>query len=145
MKLRKILFDAKGTGSRWGDFGLLLLRLSAGLSLAIAHGFDKLPVSERMVTSVGDLGFPMPTVFAWAAALGESVFACLVAAGLATRVSAFFPAVTMGVAVFMAHSADEFSRKELPFLFLSMFVVIMFIGPGRYSLDALIGGKRGSK
>ena len=63
---------------RWtwvSDVGLLGLRLFAGLALAFAHGRGKLPPSERFIAGAGDLGFPVPIVFAWAAALSEFVAA----------------------------------------------------------------------
>ena len=55
------------------DFGLLALRVFAGLSLAFGHGLGKLPVSSGFIEAVGNLGFPIPIVFAWAAVLSEFV------------------------------------------------------------------------
>ena len=58
-------------GSFMTDAALFVLRLS-GLGLALAHGWPKI---ERLLSGQGapfiegvaNLGFPYPTVFAWAA------------------------------------------------------------------------------
>jgi putative oxidoreductase len=110
--------------------------------LALAHGYGKLPPSERFIDGTGNLGFPVPVVFAWAASLSEFFGALLVAIGLATRPAAFFAAAVMATAAFVAHSADPFDKREMALLFLAIMVTVMFTGPGRYSLDALIGGKK---
>ena len=55
------------------DAGLLILRVFAGLSLALAHGLGKLPPSDRFIAGAAEMGFPLPALFAWAAALPESL------------------------------------------------------------------------
>ena len=57
------------------DVALLLLRLS-GLGLALAHGYGKVVAlstgqGDRFIAGVEALGFPLPGLFAWAAALAE--------------------------------------------------------------------------
>jgi len=142
MQLRKAIFAPLGTGKTWGDFGLLILRMSAGLMLALAHGSGKLPPSDKFIEGTGDLGFPVPVFFAWAASLSEFFGALLVAIGLATRPAAAFAGIVMATAVFLKHSEDPFAKKELPLLFLAVMVTLIFTGPGRYSLDGLISGKK---
>jgi len=41
----------------------------------------------------------------------------------------------MSVAAFMVHAADPFSQKELALLYLLAFLMVVFVGPGKYSLD----------
>jgi putative oxidoreductase len=43
--VRSLLFGSSSAGPT-ADFGLLLLRVFAGLALAFAHGLGKLPPSE---------------------------------------------------------------------------------------------------
>uniref|UniRef100_UPI0040486714 DoxX family protein n=1 Tax=Algoriphagus sp. TaxID=1872435 RepID=UPI0040486714 len=43
--------------------------------------------------------------------------------------------ITMLVAAFYAHTADPFSKKELPLLFFTLFLSILISGGGRYSVD----------
>jgi len=44
--------------SRAADLGLLLLRVVAGLSLAIGHGIGKFPPGQRFIDRIGNMGFP---------------------------------------------------------------------------------------
>ncbi len=120
------------------DLGFAVLRVTAGLMMAIAHGFQKTPPPEPFVDSVEAMGFPVPIVFAWAAALSESLGGLLLAAGLFTRPAALFIFGTMCVAGFVRHADDPFGEKELAFLYAAVMFAFMLAGSGRYSLDGLV-------
>lgn len=119
------------------DLGSLLFRLVIGLSMALAHGMGKLPPGEQMITGVTSMGFPLPVVFAWAAALSEFAGGLLITVGLLTRYAAFFLGFTMSVAALVVHSADPFKVKEMAVLYLAACVILVFQGAGKYSLDRL--------
>ena len=68
--MKKLLFGGSRLDNR-SDFALTLLRVFAGLAMAFGHGLGKLPVSDKFISGVEDLGFPMPFIFAWAAAVSE--------------------------------------------------------------------------
>ena len=147
------------------DFGLLVLRLSGFLLLGY-HGWGKITSlatggGERFVQGVAEMGFPAPLVFAWAAALAESVGAVLLATGLFTRAAAAGAAITMAVAAFARHHAldqalnalgiravsaeqlKEWGKPELALVYLLVFVGILLLGPGRYAFDNYLGRGRG--
>jgi putative oxidoreductase len=124
------------------DLGLLLLRLSAGLMMAFSHGLGKMPPSDRFLQGVEALGFPLPGLFAWAAAGAELLGGLLIAVGLLARPAAVFLAITMAVAAFGAHAADPFSKKEMALLYLAISLTVAIAGAGRYSLDAKIFKRR---
>lgn len=42
------------------DFVLTLVRIFTGLSLMLAHGTRKIPVSDGFIEHVGEIGFPVP-------------------------------------------------------------------------------------
>ena len=44
----------------------------------------------------------------------------------------------MLVVIFIVHGGDPFQAKELPLLYLGIYVVLFFTGGGRYALDILI-------
>jgi putative oxidoreductase len=116
--------------------GLLLLRVVVGFGLA-THGYQKLfgGHMDQFASGVRSMGFPLPTVFAWIAALSELLGGILIALGLKTRIAAAFAFVTMAVAVFIHHAADPFHVKELALLYLSGAGSVMMIGAGKFSLD----------
>jgi putative oxidoreductase len=120
------------------DLGLLFLRVFAGLSLTLAHGVGKLPPSEGFIAGAAEMGFPLPVLFAWAAALSKSLGGFLLALGLLTRPAAFFIVVTMSVAAFVRQAGDPFGDLELPLLYGFVALQFLFTGSGRFGLDALL-------
>ena len=142
------------------DIALLGLRL-AGFGLLFIHGWGKLVAlaggQAGFVDSVARLGFPAPMVFAWAAALGETLGGLLVGLGLFTRFAAPVCAFTMAVAAFAQHHAHQhllvklhlrsaseetlkgWGNPEMALLYLACFLAVALLGAGRYSLDHLLG------
>lgn len=146
------------------DLALLLLRLS-GLGLALAHGLGKVLAlsggqGDRFVEGVASLGFPLPGLFAWAAALAEFLGGLCVALGLGTRVAAAFAGFAMFVAAFVRHHAFQhllvavgamraseetvrsWGNPELALLYLLAFATLVLTGGGRFSLDRVLPGRR---
>ncbi|AXH14535.1 DoxX family protein [Malaciobacter mytili] len=123
------------------NIGKLILRLSiAGLMLF--HGFFKLfngiDGIKFLVTQA-----KLPEFIAYGVYLGEIIFPILIIIGLFTRISSLFFALTMFFAIFLAHSTDIFTLEEtgglvieLPLIYLLISISIIFIGAGKYSLDA---------
>ena len=133
--MKKLLFS--GTENTiTTDVMLALFRVFAGLSMAFAHGIKKVPPSEGFIEHTGDLGFPLPEFFAYAAGLSEFAGALLLAFGLFTRPAAFFVASTMFVAAFINHAGDPFGDAEKAYLYFAIAIVYLVLGSGRYSLDS---------
>jgi putative oxidoreductase len=135
MSMTQIIFGAADIKSGAANFGLMVTRIFAGLTLALAHGIHKIPPSDKFIDGVGDLGFPVPLLFAWLAAFSELFGGILLALGLATRPVAFMISVTMGVAAFMQHANDPFATKEMALLFLSVSTLFLFVGAGNFAVD----------
>jgi putative oxidoreductase len=140
--MRKFLLGSPSFRSPAADTGILLLRLFAGLALALVHGFGKLPPASGFVSRVGGMGFPAPELFAWAAALAEFGGGILLALGLFTRPAALIVAIHFVVVVFVAHTGDPFRARELAMFFGIAAVTILLTGPGRYALDSIISRRR---
>lgn len=138
MKLiHSVLFgDHHSAASRLpAGIALTLSRVFFGLSISLAHGLAKTPPSETFIGMVDNLGFPLPPVAAWAAALSEMVGGILLALGLLTRPAAFFIIATMLLAAFVVHGSDPFAKKELALLYTAGILPFLVMGGGRFSLD----------
>lgn len=136
--MRAFLFGGTREAGLPAEISMTALRVFAGLAMAFAHGWMKVPPPEMFVGGVAALGFPAPALFAWMAALAEFAGGLLLAAGFLTRPAALSVAVTMAVAAFGAHAADPFARKEMALLYLFVALIFVFRGAGRLSVDRLI-------
>lgn len=138
--MKKLLFG-NIENTLTADFVLTILRVFAGLSLMLAHGAGKIPVSDGFIKHVGEIGFPVPVFFAWAAALSEYVGSLLLAVGLFTRPASLFVAFTMFSAAFINHAGDPFGSAEKAYLYLVISLVFLVLGSGRFGLDSIIRRK----
>jgi putative oxidoreductase len=135
--MKKLLFGSSATSSAFTDLFILVARVTVGLSLALTHGYGKIPPADGFVSGLDAMGFPFPLVFAWLAALSEFLGGLFVAAGLFTRPAAFFMGFTMAVASFGKHAADPFAKQELSLLYFCVALIFFALGGGRFSLDRL--------
>jgi putative oxidoreductase len=138
LMLKQILFGGESGLSTPANIGLALLRIFAGVALAVSHGLGKLPPSEQFIGGVTNLGFPAPTFFAWAAALSEFLGGAFLALGLFTRVSSFFIICVMLTAIFGTHLNDPFQKKELAFLYFFIALCFLLKGASDWSIDAYL-------
>lgn len=134
--MKSLLFGGVRLGSAVGDFGVLVLRVFMGLSVSLAHGWDKVPPAEGFTKGVQSLGFPAEA--AYLTMLTEFVGGLLLAAGLATRPVALAMCINFGVAGFLFHANDPYLRKELALLLLAAAVMFVCMGAGRFSVDRLL-------
>jgi putative oxidoreductase len=116
------------------DIALALLRI-APAAMMLTHGIPKF---QKLISGDMEFGDPIgigaaPSLFL--AVIGEVICPILLIVGFKTRWAAVPAAITMGVAAFIAHAADPFGRKELALLYLVIFVAIILLGPGKYSID----------
>jgi putative oxidoreductase len=121
--------------------GLLILRVGFGVYMMV-HGWTKV----QMILDGNFENFPDPigigkTASAILVALAEFGCAALVIVGVLTRFAALPIVFAMAVAAFIHHSADPWAgpkSREMAMLFLSAFLALVFTGPGKISIDALI-------
>ncbi len=139
---RWVLFSGMVPSSLMADVGLTVLRVFAGVAMAMAHGLGKIQgPPEGFVEGVEEMGFPMPIVFAWAAAITEFFGGLLFAAGFLTRINALLLCGTMLVAGLLMHGVvrgDPFSGMELALLYAAVFFAFIFTGSGRFSIDKMM-------
>ncbi|MGY0040687.1 DoxX family protein [Pedobacter sp. NJ-S-72] len=123
------------------DFVLLILRIGiAGLMLS--HGIPKL----EMLLAGGEIKFMDPIGLGDTATLALAVFAevccsVLILLGIAVRLAVVPLMVTMLIAIFIAHGNDGLKEKELAIHYLLTYIVLLFAGGGRLSLDSMISSR----
>jgi putative oxidoreductase len=120
------------------NFAILLLRLGVGI-LMMHHGYDKLThfneYKEQFMSFLG-LGKSLSLSLVIFAEFFCSMFLIL---GLFTRFATIPLLVVAFVALFEAHNGDYFGKGELITHFLASYLVLLIIGPGKISVDGLIG------
>jgi putative oxidoreductase len=130
------------------DIGLLLLRLTVGLTLA-AHGAQKLfgwfggPGLDAIAQFFTMLGFPPGRRNALMASLAETGGGLLLALGFLTPLAAALLCSVMLVAAITVHIKKGFFITSGGFEYTLVLGVaaltLAFTGPGSLSLDALLG------
>jgi len=133
----KKLFSTRYTDNSI-SFALLVLRIALG-GLMIPHGYQKLMTFAAKSSSFSD-----PFHIGSAASLSLTIFAeffcaVFVMIGLMTRLATIPLIVAMSVAVFVAHKGQVFGDGEHAALYLAGFIALLFTGPGKISMDKLIG------
>lgn len=130
------------------DIGLLLIRLAVGGAFA-AHGAQKLfgmfgghGLAGTAAFLEGQ-GFRPGRFYAWLLGVTEVAGGLMLAAGFLTPLAAGGLAGAMLTAILTAHRGKGFFAQgggcELPFMLGITAIATAFSGPGRYSLDHMLG------
>lgn len=120
------------------DVVLLIVRIGVAL-LMLTHGIPKL----QMLFGGGEIQFPGVMGMSPALSLGLTVFAevlcsILILIGLGTRLASIPLIFTMLVAVFVIHASDPLAGKEMGLLYLLLYIPLLFLGGGKFSLDRVL-------
>jgi putative oxidoreductase len=125
-------------GSAAFNFSMLILRVSTGLWLITKHGLDKLQrfstLRQHFYNFMG-IGSNISLILV---IFAELICSSLVVLGLLTRIAVIPIIFMLIVAAFWAKAAQPLLNKELDFLYLIPFVVLLFCGPGRISVDGMM-------
>jgi putative oxidoreductase len=120
------------------SFATLILRIGAGTLMLVNHGLDKLMHFAEKAPRFAD-PFNIGTTTSLSMVLFAEFFcAAFIILGLFTRLACIPLIIAMSVALFYAHNGDFFGKGELPALFLTCFITLLFTGPGKVSIDRFI-------
>jgi len=114
---------------------LLGFRVLLSIEMIYAHGLKKIGVGVAVAEQVPN-PLHLPEVINNAFAISANIFfPILVVFGLFTRLSVLpILAVTL-TGYFVLHFHDAPLVKDTPFMFSLSYLVILFLGAGKYSLD----------
>lgn len=126
-----------------GSMGLFSLRLVMGVAFVL-HGWPKI---QNPFGWMGPEAI-VPAILVALAALAEFGGGIALVLGLMTRLASLGIASVMAVAIGMVHvpQGDPFVGQggpswELAAVYLACAILLLFMGAGRFSLDALIFGR----
>ena len=131
---------------------LLVVRLYWGWQF-MQTGWGKLNDINKVVGFFTDLGIPAPALNAWFVSGLEFAGGLLLILGLGSRLIALPLVVDMIVAYITADrealfsiisSPDKFTGAA-PYTFLFASLIVLILGPGKASLDALLTGRVGRR
>lgn len=124
------------------DTALTALRIIIG-ALLVYHGQGKMFGGlTGLANGLAENGWPLPHVQAVMAAVIEFGGGILLVVGLFTRPIALMNVVLFTIITFVHHGADPFKAQEKAFLFLVICAVVACAGPGRFSVDQQIFGRK---
>ena len=132
----------------WAAMALLLVRLVMGAAFVL-HGWPKIQNPMGWMNAMGMQS--VPSFLQALAAIADFGGGIALVLGLLTPSAAFGIVCQMLGALFLVHipkgdpfvaSAPGESSYELAFVYLVMAALLIALGPGRWSLDALLFGQR---
>lgn len=129
------------------DLVLLAARALLGVVL-IAHGLQKFVTNglEGTATMLAGAGVPLPQVSAVAAATVETLGGALLVLGLLTPIAGVLVAAVMAGAFWFVHKGQGLFASDGGWELVAVIAVAALTfavtGPGRISLDALLGRRR---
>ncbi len=120
------------------NIAMLILRIGMG-GLMIPHGYDKLvhftQYKKDFMSFLGLGG----TVSLALVVFAEFFCAIFLIMGVFTRLFAIPLIIEMFVVVFKAHKGEIFGDGEHGMLFIAGYIVILLCGPGKASVDGIMG------
>jgi putative oxidoreductase len=134
--MRKLLSTNYSAGAF--NTAMLLLRLTAGI-LMLMIGYDKLVHFQehipKMINFMG-IGQKVSLILV---VFAEFFCSAILIIGLFTRFACIPLIITMCVALFKVHNADFFGDGQTATLFLGSYIALLLVGPGKISVDSMIG------
>ena len=140
--------------ARLGVFAPLAARVIVGIIMA-AHGLQKLTEVGPAVFGgqlLTGLGVPLPVFFGYVVTFTELIGGILLIVGLLSRLAALALTIDLVVAILLVKvnvgliaGRGAGAGAELDLALIAGFLVILLAGPGRLSLDYLLGIERGAE
>lgn len=123
------------------DTTLFLFRSIVSTQLIVVHGLKKIGIGTRVVETVPN-PFDFPNWFNDSFAIAANlIFPLFIIAGFCTRWATIpILAVTLS-GYFVVHWNDSLLVSDVPFMYSLSFLLIAFLGAGKYSIDQYLRNK----
>ena len=137
------MFLFRSPSPRQLSIGLAVVRVAVA-TIFIRHGYQKLFVFgfAGVTGAFTHMGVPLPGFTGPFIGLLEFFGGIALLVGFLTRVFALGLLCDMLVAILLVQFSRGFSAYELEFMLLGSSLALAFTGAGRFSVDALIAGRR---
>lgn len=124
----------------------LALRAAVGVAFLI-HSIDKIRPEGAVdwgqaFAERGAANGIAPAALLYVAAWTEFFGGAALLFGFLTRWAAIGLLVVMGYAIFKVHAGDPYKAKELAFAYSAALIALLGTGPGGFSIDRAIFGKK---
>ena len=133
----------------WGSLALLLVRLVMGYAFLL-HGWPKIQNPMGWMNATG--GSSVPAILQALAAFAEFGGGIALILGLLTPIAAFGLVCQMIGALVLVHFpqghpfvAQGGPSSELSVVYLAVAILLIALGPGRWSLDAMLFARQDLK
>ncbi len=125
--------------------GLTFVRIIIGIML-IRHGIEVFELSKmnEYGKRLNDLQFPAPLFMAYIGKSMEFIGGICILFGFLTRLIIIPLAITFLIISFGMGHGKILMEDQHPFLFVILFLVIFFTGPGKFSLDYVLFDRKKS-
>jgi putative oxidoreductase len=134
--MKKLLSTNYSSGAF--NTAMFLMRLVFGI-LLMNHGYGKLIHFNETAAHMPILFGMSSTITTALVVFAEFFCALFVILGLFTRLACLPILISFSYALTKAHNWDVFGKGEMATLFLGAFLVILIIGPGKVSVDGMVG------
>jgi putative oxidoreductase len=133
----KKLISTKYTASAF-NVAMLVLRLIFGI-LIMNHGYVKLADFNETAQHLPSLFGMSSNISAALVIFAEFFCGLFIILGLFTRLATIPIIISLSVALFKVHNGHAFAGGESAALYLGCFIALLLVGPGKASLDSMIG------
>ncbi len=123
------------------DTLILIIRLFVGFSM-LTHGFPKLQklIANDQIEFMNFMGLGSALTLV-IVVFAEFFCSVLIILGLLSRFAVVPLMVTMLIAFFVVHGADAYADKELSLVYFFLYLSLLILGSGKFSLDYLMARK----
>lgn len=138
-------FFSATTSDTSTSVGLLLLRVGICFNLFVKHGFEKITGYSQAAVHFKDPIHIGQHASLTMALFSDSICSVLIAFGFATRAASLYVFTMLFIIFALVHQFQYFGAPEhveVVALYMSAFLGLIFTGPGKYSIDAMLSKRR---